>query len=297
MNTIRLGFTETTLLFYWYLNQENVCDKFYSHNQKTMINWLCTTSGFYDKEIIGSYFDFDANQIKHNNTYNEYFRRLFDFLKHNNNIQLQLCFHGINDTLVPFKKQFLLEIGIKSLHNESSLVNYKPEFINAICGSQTSNLYMDLYSFMQNRNVLIVNNLGSLMKQQFDSGNVKKTNPNFPNNIKSIQYFENGYTFFNKGPDSSILETSEKICNSISKYDCDAVVISAGAYSVLIAKFVLNTLVKNVFIIGGDLPFYFGIKTNRVIKQSNHLVNEYFIEVPAEMRPLGYEKIENGTYW
>ena len=29
----------------------------------------------------------------------------------------------------------------------------------------------------------------------------------------------------------------------------------------------------------------------------NQRINEYFIEVPPEMKPLNYEKIEGGAYW
>lgn len=275
MYNIRLGYTETTLLFFWYLDQQTVSNKLYLHSQNNLINWLCTTSGFYDKKIKGSYFDFNALDIKHYNIYNEYFTKLWNFLKqntNNNKYSLQLCFHPIDDNLQVFKEKFSRELGF---------ISNEPE--------------MSLYSFIQNKHILIINNLGSLMKQQFESGNIKQINSNFPANVKSIQYFEPGYTFFNNGPDSSILETSEKLCILIKKYNFDAAIISTGAYSCLIADFIMNILNKDVYIIGGLLPLYFGIKTNRLSNHKN--INKYFISVPPEMRPIGYEKIENGCYW
>jgi hypothetical protein len=266
MNYIRLGFTETNLLFLWYLDQKNIDNNNYIYYQNNLINWLCSTSGFYDKDIIGTYFNFDGDKIKYNKTYNEYFRKLYNFLKDNkNNHQLELKFHNINN----------LDI-------------YKEEFIKEITNENNYNI--DINSFMNNQNILIINNLGSLMKQQYESGNMDKINPNCTN-IKSIQYYENGYTFLNNGPDSSILETADNICTSIKNIDFDVVIISAGAYSCLIADYIINNLKKNVYIIGGDLPLYFGIITKRIILHHNNKINEYFIEVPKEMRPIGYEKI------
>jgi hypothetical protein len=150
---------------------------------------------------------------------------------------------------------------------------------------------------INNNNILIINNLGSLMKKQFDSGNLEKIHPDFPKNIKTIQYFENGYSFLNNGPDNSILETVEKISNKIMNFEFDGAIISAGAYSCLIANYILNHLKKEVFVIGGDLPFYFGIITNRKKYKFNKNVENYLINVPQEMKPLNHEKIENSCYW
>ena len=214
-NNLRLGFTETSLLFFYYLDEKNIFNEKYISKQNNLINWLYSTSGFYDKEIQGSYFNFDAEKIKHSKIYNEYFKELLFFLKDNNHSQLQLCYHELDNTLKPYKEEF--EKFIK-LNNSTPLT---------------------LFDFMENKNILIINNLGSLMKKQFESGNIRKIHKNFPNNIKSIQYFENGYTFFNNGPDSSILETTDKICNQIQKYNFDGAIVSAGAYSCLIAKFII----------------------------------------------------------
>lgn len=283
MDTIRLGFTETTLLFFWYLDKKIIDNKCYFNDQCNLLNWLCSTSGFYDKEIIGSYFDFDTSRLKYNKTYNKYFKKLFHFLKDNNS-QIELCFHEI-DELQFFKEKFLKKIGFKNISKTS---------YNSVKNYDALNNLNNLNSFMSNKNILIINNLGSLMKQQFDSGNIQKINPDFPTTVKSIQYFENGYTFFNNGPDGSILETAEKNCDEIKKYTFDAAIISAGAYSCLIGEFIVNKLKKNIFIIGRHLPVYFGIITKGT---KSDQINEYFIQVPEQMRPLGYEKIENGCYW
>jgi hypothetical protein len=150
---------------------------------------------------------------------------------------------------------------------------------------------------MENKHILIINNLGSLMKQQFESGNLHKIHPDFSKNIKSIQYFENGYTFFNNGPDSNILETVDNLFNKIQKYDFDGAIISAGAYSCLLADFIITKLNKTAFVIGGDLSYYFGISCKRTTIFYTKEINELWIKVPDNLKPPGYEKIEDGCYW
>lgn len=272
MNKLRLGFTETTLLFFYYLDQKKINNAKYIELQSSLINWLCTTSGFYDKKINGSYFNFNANEIKNSEIYKKYFNKLLTITKQNNCF-LELCFHQIDNNIISLKEDFLKSI------------NYYEKL------SPTS-----LFDFLENKHILIINNLGSLMKKQFENGNVNKIHKNFPNNIKSINYFENGYSFFNNGPDNSILDSFSKICEKINKFSFDGAIISAGAYSCLIADFIINNLQKKAFIIGGELNSVFGIKCKR--KNLSDMENQqYLISVPKEMKPDGYEKIEEGCYW
>ena len=236
-------------------------------------NWLYSTSGFYDKQIKGSYFNFNANETTNSKVYNKYFSKLLNMLKNIDNCHLQLYFHDTDLKLDSKKQEFL------------KIVNYN------------KHPSIHLFSFMENKHILIINNLGSLMKQQFESVNLHKIHSDFPTNIKSIQFFENGYTFFNNGPDSNILETTEKLCNKIEKYVFDGAIISAGAYSCLLAEMILTKLNKTVFVIGGELSFYFGISNKRTKKFHSNEINDFFIEVPDNLKPLGYEKIEDGCYW
>lgn len=274
MNNLRLGFTETTLLFLHYLDLQKICNSEYVELQDSLINWLCSTSGFYDKNIYGSYFDFDANKIKNLDVYNNYFNRLLNIVK-NSNAKLVLNFHKLPD----------------------SLIQYKEDFLNYIEYNNKNNKQTNILQFMDNKNVLIINNLGSLMKKQYDSGNITKICPYYHICPKNIDFLEPGYTFFNNGPDSSILETVEKMCDKIKTINFESAIISAGAYSPLLFNYIVNELNKEVFIIGGELPIYFGITTKRVKKFNSQLINEYFINVPDEMKPLGYEKVEDGCYW
>jgi hypothetical protein len=150
---------------------------------------------------------------------------------------------------------------------------------------------------MSNKKILIINNLSSLMKQQYDSGNVKQICPDFPDDVINIKCFENGYTFFNTGPNKNILQTYRKMCHKIKEIDFDGAIISAGAYSSLLAYHISTKLKKEVYVCGGELPNYFGIKTNYAYMYNKYLINEYWIPVPEDMKPPNYKKIEDGIYW
>jgi hypothetical protein len=275
---IRLGYTESQLLFYYYLDKTNVFDKKeYEDRQNNLINWLYSTSGFYDKNVPGTYFNFDAKNIKSTETYNKYFEKVLKNIKSINNCKIKLNFH--NSDMDPIPQE------IKDDFNKYININNK-----------VSN-YSNVLSFMSNKKILIINNLSSLMKKQYESGNVKKICPDFPDNIIDIKSFEIGYTFLNSGPHKNILQSYRKICNKIKNIDFDGAVISAGAYSSLLAYHISTKLKKEVYCCGGDLPKYFGIKTNYADMYHKDLINEHWVPVPEHMKPANYKKIEDGIYW
>jgi hypothetical protein len=275
---IRLGYTESQLLFYYYLDKFNVYDKkAYEERQNNLINWLYSTSGFYDKTITGTYFNFDANHIKNTETYNKYFEKVLRNIKNINNCKIMFNFHDQDVKYIP------QEI------NE--------QFYNYLNINNKVTKYPDVFSFMSKKKILIINNLSYLMKKQYKSGNIKKICPEFPDDVIDIKCFENGYTFLNSGPHKNILQTYRKLCTKIKEIDFDGALISAGAYSSLLAYHISNKLNKEVYICGGDLPNYFGIKTLRADIHHKHLINEYWIPVPEYMKPANYKKIEDGIYW
>ena len=167
-NFLRLGFTETTLLFFFYLDLLKIDNKGYLSNQNNLFDWLYTTSGFYDKSIEGNYAN---NLITESQVYNIYFSKLLNMIK-NNNINLILSFHNLPD---------------------NSLYKYKDDFLNYINFYDKSNEEHNILKFMNNKKILIINNLGSLMKKQFESGKIKMICNDFPDSVKSIEYLENGY--------------------------------------------------------------------------------------------------------
>ena len=276
MNYLRLGFTESDLLFLHYLKTQLNMEEF--ENNFDIIQWLYSTSGFYDKNIEGTFFNFDAQKCVNSEVFNNYLQLLLEKCK-NNNCNLQLMFH------------------IK-IHNKYG--KYMDGFYDYI-NKRLEDLGLTqngLYRIIENKNILIVNNLGILIKQQYDSGNFHKCFLNAPS-IKSIEYFNPGYTFGNNGPDNSVLDTSNRLCkelDAIINDNIDVVIVSAGCYSVLLADYIINNKHKQVLVIGGMVSHYFGISTKRNIRH-NHPINEHFIEVPINLKPPNYLKVENGCYW
>jgi hypothetical protein len=117
-------------------------------------------------------------------------------LDFNEESHLQIL-EDLNSYLTDFDETFGISI-------DDNLLALKEEFLQYINFYNKQPKY-SLFTFMENKNILIINNLGSIMKQQIENGNVKKIHIDFPDNVKSINYFENGYTFFNNGPDNNIM--------------------------------------------------------------------------------------------
>ena len=276
---IRLGFTETTLLFiHWYENISNDKNKSTHYKiinlKKNMINWLYTTSGYYDKTIIYNYMN-----VKHENdidpeTYNKYFEILLNFVKEADLFVCGIHYDKNNDEY----KQFIKYLNVKSSYT-----------------------YDIFYSIVKNRKILIISPFAELFKKQFDSGNCKLIDNDFPD-IKKIYYYTNIYTFFNNGPHNNILETVNYLfADILSKINdnYDLVLISAGAYSNLLANKFYD-YGKDVYTMGAELQKFFGVLNNREKSKMNlNVINKnlWIVDIPNEYKPIDYEKIENGCYW
>ena len=282
---LRLGMSESSLLFFYYLDKhiieessklpwvstlpKNFKDSSYLHEQNVYLNWLFSTSGFYDKEIHGEYFNFYGCEILRNSkVYRKYFESLLQFIQ-NPNVLIELNCHMMSPVLVDIRK------------------NHFGKLFNK-CESPPN-----LFEFMTMKNVLIVNSLSPLMKLQFDTGNVFQSVPEFPKNVCSIQCIQTAYTFFNDGPHENIFETCDAIYDKVMrKKGFDAIIISVGAYSSLLTQKLAATSRFQIFVIGGGLPKYFGIATKRSPAE-----NEFFISVPENYRPKNFHLIEDGCYW
>jgi hypothetical protein len=280
---LRLGFTETTLLFiYWCKKYKNIKFK---EMKNTFTKWLYTTSGYYDKTMNGNYFDVIHND-KDPEVYIKYLNILLTFLKNSDN--LSLFFHRFNDEN-------------KIVCENKNILQLKEEFKEYFNYKDFGYLPKEkIFNFISNKNLLIISPFSSLVKQQIDSGNCKKIYENFPD-INNVICYQNIYTFFNNGPHHNILETCEILFNEIKQTidinSFDTVLISCGAYSCLFAEKFFNLENKNVCTIGGELHDLFGIMNNR--NRNNITINqEYWIQnIPDEYKPEGYMKIEDGCYW
>lgn len=275
MKITRLGYTESTLLYiYYYRNILKIeIDKSLSSGEKNMINWLYSTSGFYDKTIEGQYFNFNPDKCLNSEVYNTYVNIMLGFFNKNklNNVPNNLFFH--DPTRVP------------------------PSFLHTYGITGVDPNYDKFISFISDKNILIINPMSELMMSQYNNKNVNKIYPNFPS-VKSITIYKNPYTFMNNGPDNNILETARKIADDIinmtKNIDNCHIIISGGAYSYIIASYI-DDFIDNYMILGGHLLTYFGIKHGRDDNSAKY--NEYWVSVPEHLKPVDYQKIENGCYW
>ena len=260
----RLGFTESTLLFCHYMRNElNVNDintlEFIKY-EAGFLKWLFNTSGFYDLSFNDQY----------GYIYSPIYKKLMDEF-YQMSCQSTFTRFAIHDTrfskyLPNFYKNFnVIDFSFDKIVNE-------------------------FHDFVRDKNVLIINPMSKLMKNQYDSGNL--FNINFPR-LNSIQCYSNEYTFFNKGTKehANSFEYVESIMPEILSIECDCVIISCGAISSLIA----NRLDKDYLIIGSNLLTIFGIKHDRIKNQVQY--NEFWVDVPDEYKPPEYKMIEGGCYW
>lgn len=208
--------------------------------------------------------------------------KILQFIKKSDNFNIHLHKYSINEHITEFKEYY-----------------YSPnEYITQD----------EMFKFIKDKKILIISPFSPLIKNQIENGNCKKIYKDTPS-IDTIYTYKFPYTFFNKGPHNNILETTDYIYNDINtniNNDYCSVLISCGAYGCLIAeKFYNNN--KNVCVLGGDIQTFFGILNNRTkgqtinnkttIVNKEYCINEYWINVPDEYKPLGYEKIEGGCYW
>jgi len=275
---LRTGFTESTLLFMYWCEINKKLNLNNNQGKINMIKWLYTTSGYYDKTIMGDYFNAKHSNIKPP-IYLKYLNKILHFFK--NSDRISLWFHNI-------------EIDSITTTNVEKLKN---EFLNHF-NSPVAHISQEVvYNFIADNSILIISPFSPLFKQQIDSGNCRNIYENFPN-VKNVAIYQNIYTFFNNGPHNNILETCDAtfhdIMNNIDVQSYDYVLISCGAYSLLFAEKFYN-LGKHVCTIGGELSEFFGVLNNR--NKNNINITEYWIQVPEEYRPKGYMKIEEGTYW
>ena len=165
LKILRLGYTETTLLFiYWMNNVNNINNNDLVKAKNTFIKWLYTTSGYYDKQIISSYMN-----AEHKNNdpaiYIKYMEFLLNFMKNCDIASLAL--HKINN-------------------NEQYCSDFK-FFFNSACEKHINNDI--IYKFIDNKKILIISPFANLFKNQILSGNVAKIYNNMTN-VESIYAYQ-----------------------------------------------------------------------------------------------------------
>lgn len=291
MKIRRIGYTEGSLLFIYWLTMNN--DKLthadyvkLQFGQRQMLNWLHSTSGFYDKRNPGSYFDLDFAHYDFA-VLRQYLQEIQQSLADADH--LAMCIHETIHFVPECKQTFLDSFRCRT--------------------TPTKTISRELvFASLANKKVLLVSSFARLMKQQHDCGNLQTIYADYPSSsIQSVLAYTTPYTFFNSGPDQNMIETCERVFRDIEarKDDFDVAVISFGAYSNLLAHWIDTRLQKQTITLGEEMQFYFGILSQRrkekmakaeeeAVAENEHL---YITHIPEEYKPKNYHKIENGCYW
>jgi len=269
VNNLRLGFTESTLLFIYWMNNVNKCiqyegDNFYELKQQVLdlIAWLYSTSGYYNKNDNLENMDFES--LHSNDHYINYMNKLINAIK--NSSVCCIALHKLPDKYYRYMHHFNNYLNNKLI----KLGPNPPDYVNTIQYNCNS---INFDTINNSKNILVINPLAQLFVSQFNNKNMFYINePN--NNIKKISKtinkiiaVSNKSTFFNDGPDNNNIETFEKLCDEILMVsnDYETAIISCGSYSLLIADYIFN-LHKNVIVLGGsEINTMFGIKHQRYL--------------------------------
>jgi len=286
MKIIRLGMTESGLVFLTYLSKSGLITdpnlkKNISNSIMSLLNWLYTTSGYYDKQVKGNYFNFDMTALTKN---------FFTFIK-DLEITLENCdktymlFHKgfISSLFEQYGKDFIEKFNIKNLFisNHLKLEDRSPEIFDNI----------------RDKKVLVISSFDGLIKKQYENSNVYKIYDKFPK-IKSLDTIKFPYCFLNNGPDQNYFETLNKIFEEIKNKDFDVVLLGCGAYGHMLTHKIHTELNKDAIYIGGYIQTIFGIKNTRNDEHNDLITNKYWItKIPDEYKPPNYKLIENGCYW
>ena len=273
MKIIRLGMTESGILFILFLKDNSL-----SNSYLKLLNWLYTTGGYYDKKVKGNYFNFDTTCITDN--YNTFIKQVILSIK---DAEIQILFH----------KHFL---NIFPLHKDEFMKHYKIKKIDILNDTPFEGRLENIFSYMVYKKVLVVSSFDGLIKHQYDSGNVTRIYNGFPN-IK-LKVLKMPYCFFNNGPHENYFETLEYIFDQIKNIKFDIALLACGCYGHVLGHKIHTELNKNSIYIGGDITTMFGILSERTKNDNKPKVNKYWItEIPDEYKPPNYKLIENGCYW
>jgi hypothetical protein len=285
MKIVRLGMTEAGLLMMSFVSRHCNPDKpvkqMISRNIMSLLNWLYTTSGYYDKSVRGNHFNFDTTAL--NGNFSKYIQHLETAVGECE--QTQAFFHDgfIMGLFNQYKQQFFKKYRITNfvLLNETKFTDRIPE----------------IFEYVGPRKVLIVSCFSGLFEQQFRSGNMKKIYDFFPD-LTGLETVTFPYCFLNDGPHQNYFETLDAVFEEIRKVDFDIALLGCGAYGHMLTHRIHSELGRDAIYVGGSITNLFGILSTRERNHSNLSTNEYWItHIPDEYKPPNHMLIENGCYW
>ena len=285
MKIVRLGMTETSLLFLTFVsrNYELQPDikKRISQIIISMVNWLYSTSGYYDKSVKGNNFNFDIRALNKN-----YFKFINHLEESVGNCEITQLF--VHEGLV---------MGLLNTFKDDFIKKYNISNLKILNGTEFQDRINDIFAMMNNKKVLVISSFDGLIKSQVESGNLKKIYENFPNIIR-LETIQFPYCFHNNGPHENYFETLDAVFEQIKQIDFDIAILGCGAYGHMLCHKIDTELKKDAIYVGGSIQTLFGIISSREKEHGKIKYNDYWItEIPVEYRPKNYKLIENGCYW
>lgn len=285
MKIVRLGMTETSLIFLTFISRNYNLDPDVKKNISkiimSMVNWLYSTSGYYDKSVIGKNFDFDFRSLNKN---------YFKFINH-----LEESIGNCEITQFFIHEGFVMHLF--NIYKNDFIKKYNIKNLQILNGTEFQDRINYIFTCMDNKKVLAISSFDGLIKSQYESGNLKKIYKNFPN-IITLETIKFPYCFHNNGPQQNYFETLELIFEEIKKIDFDIAILGCGAYGHMLCHKIDNELKKDAIYVGGSIQTLFGIISSREKEHGKIKYNKYWIsDIPLEYRPENFKLIENGCYW
>lgn len=288
MKISRLGMTESGLLISYFAYTHSAIDDKLKQQAKDrmpgLLQWLYTTSGYYDTTVKGSNFDFSQDALTSN--VERFIQHLAISLRGSEEAQL-FVHEGLYMKLLEAVKSSMSEFyGISKIRVLNGTVFYHrlPEF----------------YTRMAGKRILVVSPFSELVTAQVESGNVYKLGIGFPK-IESVATVTPPYCFCNNGPNSNYFETLDLIFDEIKKTDFDLALLGCGAYGHMLTHRIHSELQRDAIYVGGSTPSLFGILGRREKKfglGKDAVTNVYWVlDIPEKFRPSQAGAVENGCYW
>jgi hypothetical protein len=286
MKIVRLGMTEGGLLLLIFVSKycapDAITNQMISRSIMSLMNWLYTTSGYYDKTVKGSHFNFDATALN---------KRFFEFIRH-----LELAVANCDTTQFIFHHGFIM--GLYERYKQQFIDHFKIRNFVLLNETHFSARIPSIFSCMEGKKVLVISSFSGLIQKQWDSGNVVKAyEGSFPN-IRGLSGVVAPYCFQNNGPHANYFETLDSLFEEIKKHDFDIALLGCGSYGHMLTHKIHSELGKDAIYVGGTITNLFGILSTRERIHSKIKTNEFWVtEIPDEYKPANYKSIEDGCYW
>lgn len=297
------------------------------HFEQIYLDWLCYNSGYYDHSILpyplppsgfkghwgwirrGSAERFPPERfttkevyesISSSTTYTDWIGRYISSLK--NSTHNACCLHGrvvglISDINKSCFQGLLAHYNLHSRHDNLEGLSHGGQSEYRLNSNNSQyNDYSDphhhstIYDIISDKRILLVNGMASLLKQQFDNGNVYKIHRGFPR-VKEVISYDTPYSFYNRGPHDNCISTLDAVFTDISKIEFDVCLLSYGAYAVPLAGKIFTNLNKSCIGLGHTLSYMFGV--NPEVKNDKYWLSD----IPKKYIPSHAKGIESGRYW